>query len=186
MSGASALACAYATNELLHLKKPPLVLAKVAHRAEVASKTGLGDVVNQYYGGFFVKFVTSARFIVRKLPITDTTLYCMSHGKLLTSSILSDTTMIKKINSEARLALTEMKALLEKKNILSFGDIAPIANRFTKKTGLLTDKLASDIQALEKKGGHAAMILLGNALASDIPFDGAIKLRIGTRKATLL
>ena len=186
MSGASALATAYAVNTLLHLKKTPLALAKIAHTADVVSKTGLGDVANQYYGGFFVKFVTSSQFIVQKLPVTDTMLYCISHGKLLTSSILSNTAMIKTINAEAAIALAEIKTLLESKKALSFGQIAAIANEFTKKTGLLTDKLASDIQALEKKGGHAAMILLGNALASDIPFDGAIKLGIGTRKATLL
>jgi pantoate kinase len=186
MSGASALAASYAINELLHLGKTPLMLAKVAHTAEVVSKTGLGDVANEYYGGFFVKFVTSARFIVQKLPVTDTVLYCISHGKLLTSSILSDAVVIKKINAEARLALTEVKALLSTRPSLSFGDIVPIANRFTKKTGLLSAELAREIDAIEKKGGHAAMILLGNAIASDIPFDGSMKLHLGHKKATLL
>ena len=53
ISGASALATAYALNRLLKLKKSNKELAIIAHIAEVESKTGLGDVTNQYYWGFY-------------------------------------------------------------------------------------------------------------------------------------
>src|SRR5258706_12865492 len=49
LSGASALATAYALNELLGLGREQLELAKIAHAAEVENKTGLGDVTNQYF-----------------------------------------------------------------------------------------------------------------------------------------
>ena len=59
LSGASALATAYAANRLLNLKKTGKELAIIAHTAEVENKTGLGDVVNQYYGGFCFKLKPS-------------------------------------------------------------------------------------------------------------------------------
>jgi len=58
ISGASALATAYAANKLLNLKKTKKELAHTAHIAEVENLTGLGDVVNQFYGGFFGKVQT--------------------------------------------------------------------------------------------------------------------------------
>ena len=182
MSGASALATAYATNSLLGLGKTDLELAKVAHRAEVVSKTGLGDVVNQYFGGFFVKFVPSSKFEVKKLPIKPIPIYCMSHGKLLTSSILTNKTLIKKINVEAEKALKKIKTL----PTVSFGDITSLANAFTKNTGLVTPEISGQIQEIEARGGHAAQILLGNALVSDIPFPGAMKLSMDSKRAMVL
>src|SRR3990167_1983065 len=68
LSGASALAAAYAINGLLKLKKSKKELAIIAHTAEVENKTGLGDVVNQYYGGFCIKSKPSSYFIVEKIP----------------------------------------------------------------------------------------------------------------------
>lgn len=182
MSGASALATAYAINKLLGLGKTDLELAKVAHRAEVVSKTGLGDVVNEYFGGFFVKYVSSSKFEVEKLPIKSISLYCISHGKLLTSSILNDKALIKKINIEAKKALEKIKTL----TTISFGDITSLANVFTKNTGLITPEISGQIKEIEARGGHAAQILLGNAVVSDIPFPGAMKLSMDTKKAMVL
>ena len=59
ISGASALATAYAVDKLLKLKLPKKKLAFIAHISEVENGTGLGDVVNQYFGGFLVKYESS-------------------------------------------------------------------------------------------------------------------------------
>lgn len=181
ISGASALAAAYAINKLLGLGKTDLELAKLAHRAEVISKTGLGDVVNEYFGGFFVKFVPSSRFEVEKLPIAPIPIYCKSHGKLLTSSVLTDTAKIQKINREAEKALKHIK-----RDQLSFARITAIANEFTRKAGLQTPEVSKQIEDIEASGGHAAQILLGNAVVSDIPFPAAMKLSMDTKKAMVL
>lgn len=180
MSAASALASAYAINNLLHLKKSDAELANIAHWAEVISKTGLGDVANEFFGGFFVKRVSSARFEVERLPIDPIPIYCLSHDKLLTSSILSDTKKIEKINTEAKIALKKIKSNL------SFAEITAIANIFTNNAGLMTPEIASKVTEIEKQGGHAAQILLGNAIVSDIPFTGAMQLSMDSRKAMLL
>src|SRR3989338_2127727 len=75
LSGASALAAAYALNRLLKLKKSKKELALIAHIAEVENLTGLGDVINQYYGGFLAKYKPSYMFKAEKLPIKDKAVY---------------------------------------------------------------------------------------------------------------
>jgi pantoate kinase len=186
ISGASALASALAINKLLGLNKSRLELAKIAHKAEVENKTGLGDVASQYFGGFLVKFVSSAQFTVKKLPITSIPIYCKSYGPLLTSSVLSNSSLIKKINKEADVAHEKIKRLLTNSSLISFSDITSIANTFTKNTGLRTPEVTAQIQAIKRKNGNASMILLGNAIVSDIPFTGAVRLSTDSKKATLL
>lgn len=176
ISGASALASALAVNTLLALKKSRLELAKIAHRAEVENKTGLGDVVNQYYGGFMVKFVSSAKFQVKRLPLAGTPVYCISYGKLLTSSILNNPAAVKRINVAADHALPQMKKKV------NFSDILVIAKAFAQESGLVTSKRVMErIHSIEKRGGHATMIMLGEGVVSDIPFDGALKLTVSER-----
>jgi pantoate kinase len=186
MSGASALASVFATNALLSLGKSERELATIAHTADVTQKTGLGDVANQYYGGFFAKFVSSAQFVVTQIPIRKIPIYCISYGKLLTSSILSNTQLVQTINKEADIALGQIQTLLQKNTTLQFGDLTTIVNTYTKNTKLITPKLARCIADIEKRGGHAAMILLGDAIVSDIPFEGSMKLHMDTKKAALI
>ncbi len=186
ISGASALATAYAVNQLLSLNKSSLELAKLAHTAEVENKTGLGDVINQYFGGFFVKFVSSSQFIAKRIPINNIPVYCVSYGKLLTSSILNNPTIVKEINGAADTALAQIKQLLHAP-ALTFPDILAGAKQFAKESSLLTSpSIMNMIREIEARGGHASMIMLGEALVADIPFEGAIKLIISSTPAHLL
>ena len=178
ISGASALASALAINKLFNLHGTRLELAKIAHTAEVENKTGLGDIVNQYYGGFFVKFYSSSSFIVQSVPIVDIPVYCISYGKLLTSSVLQNSDNLKNINGKASTALRSMKKLLRKSSI-QFGEILSIARIFARESGLLTSKSVQTlIETIEKRDGHASMIMLGEGVVSDIPFEGALKLKV--------
>jgi len=168
LSGASAFATALATRN-----KTKLECAKIAHRAEVKNKTGLGDVVNQYYGGFLVKRVSSAKFQVQRIPIKNIPLYCISYGKLLTSSILQNEKLIKRINIAADSALEKINRKMKLAEILT------VAKKFAIESGLLTSKRVIHlIENVENRGGHASMIMLGEGVVSDIPFEGAIKLMV--------
>lgn len=186
MSAAATLAAAYAVNKLLHLGHTAQALATMAHTAEVTNKTGLGDVINEYYGGFFVKFETSANFHAVRIPVKPIDVYCRSWGKLLTSDILSDEPRIIALNKEAGRALLRVRNLLDSQATVSFGAITDIANEFTENSGLLTSGVKSMIGRIKRQGGHASMILLGDAIVSDIPFEGAMKLRMGTKAACVV
>ena len=174
LSGASALATAYAINDLFALKKTKLDLAKIAHIAEVENKTGLGDVTNQYFGGCLVKTVPSSEFKVQRIPLENTPVYCKFFSKLSTKSVLSDKESKEKINRAATEALEKVQSLLQEKKKIAFSDIISLSKEFAENSGLLTDQqVTQTIQEIESRSGHASMIMLGNGVFSDIPFDGA-------------
>ena len=180
LSGASALATAYALNSLLDLKYTNLELAKIAHVAEVENKTGLGDVINQYFGGFLLKLKPSSEFIVKKIPSENLPVYCKYFSKLSTKTVLSDLKMKETINQSATEALKKIRTQ-------KFSGLISVSKEFALNSGLLTnEKVISTIKKIEGEGGHASMIMLGNAVFSDIPFAGSSKLKISNTPAHLL
>lgn len=180
LSGASALAAAYALNSLLDLKYTNLELAKIAHIAEVENRTGLGDVVNQYFGGFLLKLKPSSEFITEKIPLEDIPVYCKYFSKLSTKTVLSNPEKKQIINKSATKTLGKLKTQ-------KFSDIISISKEFALNSGLLTNKKVINlIKKIEGGGGHASMIMLGNSVFSDIPFTGSLKLRISNTPAHLL
>ena len=173
LSGASALATAYALNILLDLKKSHQELAMIAHVAEVENKTGLGDVINQYHGGFLIKNKLDKDAINRvstKLALAGTSVYCASFGKVSTKSVLTNVALREQINTAATIALGKVN------DHMTFEDIITISKDFAIQSGLLTDKKTKEtIQSIENSNGKASMIMLGNAVFSTIPFPGATK-----------
>ena len=187
LSGASALATAYAINKLLKLKRTNKELAIIAHTAEVENKTGLGDVVNQYYGGFCFKLKPSSYFIIKKIPISNANVYCRYFSKISTKSIITNPKLENKINQSASIALNKIKNLIKENKNPDLSDIIKISEEFAVNSELLKDrKTIETIKKIEDNNGNASMIMLGNAVFSDKPFDGAIKLRISNKSAHLL
>ncbi|MBI3888115.1 hypothetical protein HY310_03555 [Candidatus Microgenomates bacterium] len=187
LSGASALAAAYAANNLLKLNLPNKELAIIAHTAEVENKTGLGDVVNQYYGGFCLKQKPSSHFIVKKLPINNADVYCTHFSRLSTSSIIANPKLKNGINKSASIALNKIQHLIKNNNNIQFGNIIKISKEFALNSGLLNDKKTiKTIGNIEENNGNASMIMLGNAVFSDKYFKGSTKFRIKDKGACLL
>lgn len=178
LSGASALATAYALNDLFGMKKERIELAKRAHFAEVENGTGLGDVVNQFYGGFLLKSVPSSQFIVERIPISGISVYCKYFSKLPTKDILGSPTLSQAIDRAGEKALEEIKKLLHEQSI-TFKEIMSISKKFAVESTLLTDpKVIQTISEIESRGGNASMIMLGNAVFSDLWFEGSTELVI--------
>src|SRR5262249_22797040 len=69
ISGGSALAVAYALNELFQLGYSKRDAALVAHAAEVEQGTGRGDVGTQFTGGVVMKTDRGKPFNIKKLGI---------------------------------------------------------------------------------------------------------------------
>lgn len=186
LSGASALAASYAINKLLNLKKSNKELAIMSHIAEVENKTGLGDVVNQFYGGFCVKSKPSSYFRVEKLPI-NADVYCRYFSKISTSSIITNPKLKNNINNSASAALNKVQDLIKQNKKIKFSDIIKISKEFASNSGLLKNKRTMDtIDLIEKNKGSASMIMLGNAVFSDKNFHGAIRFKISNNRAHLL
>lgn len=185
LSGACSLATAYALNKLLNLKKTNLALAILAHTAEVEKQTGLGDVTNQYFGGLLAKFKPSSHFVVEKIPFTGKPIYCKYFSKLSTEAVLTDAKLKERLNLAADICLTKLQHLLQGQ--VTLAQILDLSLDFANNSGLLQDKeVLAIIKIIKNQGGHASMIMLGNAVMSDIPFAGATKYLISDTSAHLL
>lgn len=187
LSGASALAASYAINNLLKLKKLNIELAAIAHTAEVENRTGLGDVTNQYYGGFCLKVKPSSHFEVEKIQINNIDVYCRHFSKLSTKSIITNEGIRDKINNAAGSSLRKVQKMAKNSKNVQFSEIIKISREFAVDSGLLKEKkTAQTIKSIEKSGGSASMIMLGNSVFSDKSFKGASKFRITDKGAHLL
>ena len=187
LSGASTLAAAYAINKILNLKKSNKELAIIAHTAEVENKTGLGDVVNQYFGGFCLKLKPSSYFEVKKIRLSNVDVYCKYFGKISTKSIITDMKIKAKINDAADNSLSIIKQLINNNENIQFEGIIKISKDFAIKSGLLKDKqTAETIKEIENVNGNASMIMLGNAVFSNKPFKDSMKFKITDKGAHLV
>src|SRR3989338_1444448 len=183
ISGASALATAYALNKLLNLNKSKKELAMVAHRAEVINGTGLGDVGGQFNGGFNMKIRKGMPLTVVNLGISDVDVYYKFFSRIETRKVINSRWKKRRINRAGDRALKRIKLLKNK----TLADIIRISKDFAVESGLLSDKRVKNlIEEIENKGGNASMIMLGNAVFSDIPFKGCRKVRVSHNKADLI
>ena len=182
ISGASAIATAYAINKLLKLGKSKKHLAMVAHNAEVLNGTGLGDVGGQFNGGFNMKVKRGRPLDCINLSIKGVVYYAF-FSKISTKKIINSKLKKKRINKAGDRALKRIIALKDK----TLKDVIRISRDFSLESGLLKDKKVKYlIKNIENKGGNASMIMLGNAVYSDKPFKGCKKLKISTTAARLL
>ncbi len=183
VSGASALATAYALNRLFNSGRPKKELALIAHKAEVINSTGLGDVGGQFNGGFNMKIKRGKPLSVVNLGIRNVDVYYAFFSKIETKNVINNRLEEKRINKAGDKALKRVR-LLKNKNLR---DIIRISKDFAIESGLLRDKkVINSIKEVEGKGGSASMIMLGNAVFSDIPFKGSKKVKISDKEAGLL
>ena len=181
LSGAAALATSYALNKLFNLKKSKKELALIAHIAEVENGTGLGDVVNQYYGGFLIKYKPSYMFIVEKLPINNKKIYYQYFSSIDTKKIISNKKIKYDINGSGLWALKQIKALKK----INLQNLIKISKEFSINSSLINKKILKIINKIENKSGNASMIMLGNAVFSDKYFKGSKELIIKDKGACL-
>ncbi len=188
LSGAAALATAYALNEFLSLHKDSEKLAMTAHIAEVENRTGLGDVCSQYHGGCLVKLKEGLPLTADRLPITEQPIYYRYFGPIQTSEVLGNREQTTRINRAADVALRTLQTLTSAKpNANLFNACFAVAKRFSIESGLLSDARVIDtIGHIEAEGGVASMIMLGNGVFSTHPFENAVETRLVHSPARLI
>ena len=188
LSGAAALATAYAINELLDAQKENEELAMIAHVAEVENRTGLGDVCSQYHGGCLVKLKEGAPLVADKLSIPEQSIYYRYFGPIQTSEVLRNSEQTKHINRAADTALAVLQRLTHTQtNPELFTACFAVAKQFSVESSLLSDaQVINTIAQIEDAGGVASMIMLGNGVFSTHPFDGATETRLSENPARLI
>ena len=173
LSGASALATAYALDAGFELGLDERSLGMAAHVAEVENLTGLGDVCGQFHGGCLAKLVPGDPLAAVALPVAGQTVFYRYFSPIRTREIIGDPDHAKRINTAADAALADL-ATLAGRGVTEFPEYVAVAKRFSVASGLLRHpEVRRIIAEVEAAGGAASMIMLGNAVFSNIPFDGA-------------
>ena len=187
LSGAAALATAYALNELLQMHKDAEELAMIAHIAEVENRTGLGDVCSQYHGGCLVKLKEGAPLVADRLPIAEQPIYYRYFGPIQTSEVLGNREQTARINRAADVALNVLQTLTSAESSPElFNACFTVSKRFSVESGLLSDVQVIDtIAQIEAEGGVASMIMLGNGVFSTHPFEDAVETKLVHNPARL-
>ncbi len=184
MSGASALATALAANQALALGLTRPALGLIAHRAEVAHATGLGDVGGQYNGGIMIKTRPHQPLRVDPLPVIPQTLHFRVHGPILTSDVINSPEKLRHINAAGHAALADIAAI---GSDLTLAGLFELSHTFARHSGLLqSPAVAADIAAARAAGHAATMIMLGEAVISTGPFPGSQPTTISFGGAALL
>ena len=188
LSGAAALATAYALNELLTLHKDSEKLAMTAHIAEVENRTGLGDVCSQYHGGCLVKLKEGSPLTADRLSITEQPIYYRYFGPIQTSEVLGNREQTTRINRAADVALRTLQTLTSAKpNADLFNACFAVSKQFSVESGLLSDaRVIETIAGIEAEGGVASMIMLGNGVFSTHSFEDAVETRLVHNPARLI
>ena len=181
LSGASALAAAYAVDDLLGLALEPHDIGMAAHVAEVENLTGLGDVAGQYHGGCNVKLVPGDPLAASRLPVPEQAVHYRYFSPIHTPEVIGNPEQRARINAAADRALgglAELNAAGEE----DFARYVAHAKRFAVESRLLRDpEVVAAVEAAEAAGGAASMIMLGNAVFSTAAFPGSTRTRIASR-----
>ena len=187
LSGAAALATAYALNAFLSLHKENEELAMIAHVAEVENRTGLGDVCSQYHGGCLVKLKEGSPLVADRLPIAEQPIYYRYFGPIQTSEVLGNREQTVRINRAADVALNVLQTLTNAESSDElFNACFTVSKQFSVESGLLRDARVIDtIADIEAAGGVASMIMLGNGVFSTHPFQEAVETQLVHNPARL-
>ncbi len=159
MSGAGALSGLIALNDALGGPRGTEELVSIAHRAEVACRTGLGDVFPQSQGGLDIREKPGGppHGLVHRIPISSEVVLCVLGPSLSTKTILANEMIVKSINGVGRRCVNRF---LLRRDLETF---FRLAWQFARQTLLAS----SEIQGAVMKAnlhGRASMSMLGNSI----------------------
>ncbi|GAB3323844.1 sugar kinase [Haloplanus rallus] len=173
VSGAMALGTALAANRAFGCERSTNALVTLAHRAEVVAGTGLGDVVAQARGGVPIRLDPGAPAHGRLDAVPERArVEYLTLGDLSTAAVLAGDT--------DRLVTAGEAALSRLVDRPTLSTLLDESRRFADETGLVTDRLAEVLSAVDDAGGRASMAMLGETVfalgsgLSDAGYDATV------------
>jgi len=162
-SGAVALSLSYALDQVLELKLNKIEIGKIAHIAEINCKTGLGDVLASYHGGFEIRVKPGAPGIgkVEKIDIDDISIIMICFSPISTNKFIQE--QLSKING---LGGKMVNKLLESKDYDNFQDMSL---EFAKYINVMTPKMQKLIEELSLNGIKSGIAMFGETVFTMIP-----------------
>lgn len=162
-SGAVALSLSYALNQALKTNMDQITIGKIAHNAEVNCKTGLGDVLASYHGGFEIRTKPGAPGIgrVEKINAEKVTTIMICFSPISTNKFIKE--HLAKING---LGGKMVNRLLETKNYEHFQDMSL---EFADFVGVITPRMRRVVEELAVHKIKCGVALFGETVFSIIP-----------------
>jgi len=162
-SSAVALSLSYALDQVLETKLDRIEIGKIAHVAEINCKTGLGDVLASYHGGFEIRIKPGAPGIgkVEKIDADNISIIMICFSPISTNKFIQE--QLSKING---LGGKMVNKLLESKDCDNFQDMSL---EFAKYINVMTPRMEKLIEELSLNGIKSGIALFGETVFSMIP-----------------
>jgi pantoate kinase len=161
-SGAVALSLAFALNQALDTNLTKEEVGKIAHKAEVSCKTGLGDVIGSFYGGFEIRTKPGAPGVGSlKKTSSDSKVIIVCFAPISTKKFLDENlSMINGLGGKM------VNKLIQTNDYNEFQDMSI---EFAKYVRVMTPKMDSVISELNQIGVKCGVALFGETVFTLIP-----------------
>lgn len=168
-SGAVALSLSFALDQALQTKLDKTTIGKIAHNAEVNCKTGLGDVLASFHGGFEIRVKPGAPGIgdVKKIVTDKISIIMICFSPISTNKFIKE--HLSKING---LGGKMVKKLLESKNYEHFQDMSL---EFAKYIDVMTPRMQKLVNEFSENNIKCGIALFGETVFSMIPKENENK-----------
>ena len=162
-SSAVALSLAFALDKALQTGLDHYTIGKIAHNAEVNCKTGLGDVLASYFGGFEIRVKPGAPGIgkVEKIDTEPISIIMICFSPISTNNFLKE--RLSQING---LGGKMVNRLLESKNYEHFQDMSL---EFAKYVDVMTPRMKTIIEELASNKMKCGVAFFGETIFSMVP-----------------
>ena len=169
-SAAIALSLSIALNDALEYKLSKIKVAQIAHDVEIECKTGLGDVLASYYGGFEIRDKPGAPGIghVQKITLNKISIIMICFSPISTRKFIKE--RLPRING---LGGKMVNKLLESKNYEHFQEMSL---EFAKYVDVMTPRMQKVVNELSKNNIKCGIALFGETIFSMIPKENENKI----------
>ncbi len=162
-SSAVALSLSFALDKVLGTRLDKTRIGQIAHNAEVNCKTGLGDVLASYHGGFEIRIKPGAPGIgtVEKIHTDKISIVMICFSPISTNKFIKE--RLSQING---LGGKMVGRLLESKNYEHFQDMSL---EFAKYVDVMTPRMEKLVEDLSENNIKCGVALFGETVFSMIP-----------------
>jgi len=157
-SGAVALSLAFALDQAFGTNFPKTKLGHMAHNAEVSCKTGLGDVIAAYHGGFEIRTKAGAPGIgkVKRIDTDSLSVIMICFSPISTTKFMTE--QLEYINGLGGKMVKRLEASKD------FNDFQDMSLEFARYIEVMTPKMNKVIDDLKNNGIKCGVALFGETI----------------------
>ena len=162
-SSAVALSLSFALDQALETKLERVIIGQIAHNAEVNCKTGLGDVLASYHGGFEIRVRPGAPGIghIEKIDTEKISIIMICFSPISTNKFIKE--RLSQING---LGGKMVNKLLESKDYEHFQEMSL---EFAKYVDVMTPRMQNLVDELSNNNIKCGIALFGETIFSMVP-----------------